>query len=311
MNQVKVDIKRIECVVTHTCSGKCKHCSAAAPGRASGGVDADAAARAIEQLAGRYQVESVMTFGGEPLLYADATFRIHAAAREAGIPMRQIITNGFFSRDESVIERTAARLLTSGANDIMLSMDAFHQEFIPLEYVLRFAEALLQNGAEELCVHPAWLVSEEDENPYNIETRRIVKMANDKGVKTSSGNVIFPAGNAPKYLGDYFPAPENVDLSAPCGTMPYTGRPDEVTCVSIGPEGDLSVCAYPIGNINKDDALDILDRYNPYENPVTRALLDGGAAGLIKYAKTLGIEIDTRDCYSPCEACKKAVAALS
>jgi hypothetical protein len=53
--------------------------------------------------------------------------------------MRQITTNSFFSRNYAEIERVARIIAQSGANDVMLSVDAFHQETIPLEYVLQFA----------------------------------------------------------------------------------------------------------------------------------------------------------------------------
>lgn len=95
-----INIERIEFTVTDACSGNCKHCSNGGHRPNRGSVDADAAVAAVEQLVERYQVKSLMTFGGEPLLYAETTCRIHAAARDNGIPIRQIITNGFFSRDE-------------------------------------------------------------------------------------------------------------------------------------------------------------------------------------------------------------------
>lgn len=43
------------------------------------------------------KVKSVMTFGGEPFLYAETLSTIHAAVRDSGIEKRQIITKGFFA----------------------------------------------------------------------------------------------------------------------------------------------------------------------------------------------------------------------
>ena len=51
---------------------------------------------------------------------------------EGGIPVRQLITNGFFSRDGDRIKEAAGRLAQSGVNNLLLSVDAFHQETIPL-----------------------------------------------------------------------------------------------------------------------------------------------------------------------------------
>ena len=46
-----------------------------------------------------------MTFGGEALLRPETVYAAHAAARDAGVPRRQLITNGFFSRDDTMEDR--------------------------------------------------------------------------------------------------------------------------------------------------------------------------------------------------------------
>ena len=310
MSSIHIDIKRIEFVITNTCSGKCRHCSAALPEFENGSVDAEIAVNAIKQLTGRYAVESLMTFGGEPLLYADTTCKIHAAARDCGIPIRQIITNGFFSRDKQRIEDVAEALCASGANDVLLSADAFHQEYIPVEPVIFFAESLIKNGIPKLRVHPAWLVNDHDQNPYNVKTIRILKMFKDKGIESSKGNNIFPAGNALKYLRNYFQLPETLDLSVPCGQMPYTSRLDEIDSISINPNGDLILCSFSIGNVCKNDVISVIDGYDPYRNPATRALMEGGAGRLLDYANKLGAAVDTSGCFTACEVCRKVMAVL-
>jgi MoaA/NifB/PqqE/SkfB family radical SAM enzyme len=305
-----IDLNRIEFVVTNSCSGHCKHCSNGEQPNRGESVRAEAAVKTVKQLAERFTIESVMTFGGEPMLYADTVCAIHAAARDCGIPERQLITNGYFSKDESVIDKTAKALCNAGVNDILLSADAFHQEYIPLEPVMAFADALLRHHVPRLRVQPAWVVNEEHDNPYNRETERILTLFTDKGIMANEGNNIFPSGNALKHLSEYFSPPDEMDLFAPCGSFPYTGRIDEVTSVGINPNGDVTICSPTIGNIYKTDVLDIVDTYDPYANPAFEALLTGGAEALLKYAKTQGIEVDITDCRSACGVCRKAMAAL-
>jgi hypothetical protein len=93
--------------------------------------------------------------------------------------------------------------------------------------------------------------------------------------------------------------------------MPYTGRLDEIECVSVVPNGDISVCSFQIGNIYQKDILEILDGYDPYEIPAAKALLEGGAAKLIEYAESLGIKPDTGGCYTACGVCRKILAEFS
>jgi hypothetical protein len=252
-----------------------------------------------------------MTFGGEPLLYADEVCKIHKAARDTGINARQLITNGFFTKDEKRIDEVAKNLCESGVNDVLLSVDAFHQEFIPIEPVAKFADALLRHKVPRLRIHPAWVVGETHENPYNIETKRLLRLFADKGVETSKGNDIFPSGNALKYLGAYFALPGKIDLAAPCGSLPYTTRLDAIDCFGINPNGDVNLCSVTIGNIYKSDILNIAERYDPYGNPAARAVLTGGVEELLRYAASQGITLDTSDCRTACGVCLKTMAAMA
>ena len=171
MNKHLKNLNRIEFVVTAACTGKCKHCSQGEH-RSNDKIDKNSASDAVRKIAREYKIKSVMTFGGEPLLCHETVCEIHNAAREMNIPQRQLITNGYFSKDFDRIKNIAQKIIESGVNEILLSVDAFHQETIPLEYVRAFANAVNVHNVK-LQVHPAWLVSADDDNPYNNETRKI------------------------------------------------------------------------------------------------------------------------------------------
>ena len=165
------------------------------------------------------------------MLCREAVYNIHAAAREMRIPKRQPITNGFFSRDEEEIRRTALRLARSGVNEILLSVDAFHQETIPPEPVKLFAQAVKDAGVP-IRTHPAWLVSPEDKNPYNERTIEILEEFLRMGIAASEGNTIFPGGNALKYLKEYFEPGEKP-------VSPYQEKTDDIHAICIAPDGDV------------------------------------------------------------------------
>ncbi len=249
MNRYLKNLNRIEFVVTMACTGRCKHCSQGEH-KNSGCIDKNLAADAVLKIAEKYNVNSVMTFGGEPLLFPETVCEIHKAAKELKIPQRQLITNGYFSKDTDRIKLVAKKIIESGVNEILLSVDAFHQETIPLEYVLEFANAV--NVADiSFKVQPAWLVSSDDNNPYNIKTKEILKTFNNIGIETNEGNVIFPSGNTLKYLNEYF------DLSQETKS-PYDEDPTDIHAICFGADGSI------LGsNIYKNDIIKILSDYVP------------------------------------------------
>ena len=190
-----------------------------------------------------------MTFGGERLLFTDAVERIMTAAKELNIPKRQVITNGYFSKNAEKIREVAEQLAACGVNDLLLSVDAFHQETIPLCLAKRFAAEAKKCGIP-IRLQPAWLRSAVDDNPYNRKTREILDSFADMEIPVGEGNVIFPEGNALKYLAEYFAEtrPDN----------PYKDDPCNVKCVSFEPNGDVLG-----GNVYERDIMEIIKDYVP------------------------------------------------
>lgn len=250
MNEYVKNLNRLEFVVTMACTGKCRHCSQGDHGGYAGCIDAGAAERAIADVCGSYQITSLMAFGGEPLLYPEVVCRIFRAGADNGISQIDLITNGFFSRNADRIYGVVRMLAESGVNRVLLSVDAFHQETIPMGPVKYFARRVRTEGIH-IALSPAWLVSPEDGNPYNVKTRAILREFEELGIPTGEGNVIFPAGNALRYLGAYF------DDASPLSS-PYEQDPQDIKAISFGPNGDVLG-----GNIYHESILDILDSYKP------------------------------------------------
>ena len=249
MNPYLKNLRKIEFVITNACTGRCKHCSEGDHTACGERIDPRTAADAVRKIAAAYDIQTVMTFGGEPLLYPDAVYAIMTAAKNLNIPKRQIITNGYFSQNPARIREVAERLAESGINDLLLSVDAFHQETIPLDTVKRFAAEARRAGIP-LRLQPAWLVSVDHDNPYNRRTREILGSFADMGIAVNEGNIIFPEGNAARYLTGYFTheIPAN----------PYVEDPRDVRCVSFAPNGDVLG-----GNVYHTDVTDILETYTP------------------------------------------------
>ena len=243
------NLNKIEFVVTYACTGRCKHCSEGDHASCGERIDPEIAADAVRKIATEYDIQTVMAFGGEPLLYPDAVYAIMTAAKELNIPKRQVITNGYFSRNADKIRAVAKRLAACGVNDLLLSVDAFHQEAIPLDVVRQFAAEAKTCGIP-IRLSPAWLVSATDDNPYNRKTREILGSLGDMELPVGAGNVVFTEGNALKYLAAYF--------TDECPENPYVENPLDVRCVSFEPNGNVLG-----GNVYARDIMEIIKDYTP------------------------------------------------
>ena len=235
--------------MTYACTGRCKHCSEGDHTSCGERIDPQIAADAVRKIAVEYDIKTVMTFGGEPLLYTDAVEQIMTAAKELNIPKRQVITNGYFSKNADRIREVAEQLAVCGVNDLLLSVDAFHQENIPLDVVKQFAAEAKTCGIP-IRLQPAWLVSATDDNPYNRKTREILDSFADMDITANEGNIVFPEGNALKYLADYF-TDERLE-------NPYVEDPRDVRCVSFEPNGNVLG-----GNVYERDIMEIIRDYLP------------------------------------------------
>lgn len=248
-NQYLKNLNKIEFVVTYACTGRCKHCSEGDHTSCGEQIDPIIAAEAVRKIAAEYDIKTVMTFGGEPLLCADAVCAIMAVAKELNIPKRQVITNGYFSKNAKRIQEVVQKLASCGVNDLLLSVDAFHQETIPLDVVKTFATKAKECGIP-IRLQPAWLVSVADDNSYNRKTREILGDFAALELPVGEGNVIFPEGNALKYLAQYF--------TEKICENPYAEDPRDVRCVSFEPNGNVLG-----GNFYQCDIMEILRAYSP------------------------------------------------
>ncbi|MCK4595985.1 hypothetical protein KAT73_04320, partial [candidate division WOR-3 bacterium] len=233
----------------------------------------------------------------------------HKEAMNVGVPRRQIITNGYWSKNFKRIKKIAESLAKSGVNDVIISVDAFHQKNIPLNIVRKTAESCLQVGIKNISWNPCWVVSEYDNNQYNRKTKSILKELRDIPVRGSEGNVMEPDGLAIINLKEFLPPKEKIPTGK-CGDMPYTGMLDSVKSICLEPDGRIAVCNdFHIGNASEVDIIDILENYEPYKIPEMKAILENGMKGLKKWARTKGVEPEPEGYYSICPI-RQSIALL-
>jgi len=301
-------VRRIEFVITYLCNSKCRHCQLGEETERQGfpsHIDKDIAVEIVRKVGRKYKPESIMTFGGEPLLYPEVVYAIHKEATRMRIPVRDVITNGFWSRRAGEIEETAYNLAKSGVTEVSISVDAFHQEFVPLKIVKKVAESLLKAGIAHVSWNPCWVISKDNDNPYNKKTRAVLKeLETELQIAESNGNVAQPEGRALFWLQDFLPKKVRIPEEK-CGDMPYTERLNRVKTISVEPDGRVAVCKdFRIGSAYERDIIDIIENYDPFSIPEARAIVEDGLGGLMRWAKTKGVKADPKGYYNVCDMCR-------
>jgi MoaA/NifB/PqqE/SkfB family radical SAM enzyme len=266
-------------------------------------VNRDKAVEIVRKIGQAYAPKSIMTFGGEPLLYPEIVCAIHEQAKKVGIPLREVITNGFWSPKTEKIQEIARNLAKSGVNVVSISVDGFHQEFIPLETVRKAAASSVEAGIERVEWNPCWVVSKNHDNKYNRRTKAILQKLRSPHVRESEGNNVQPEGRALSSLAEFLPPRTSVPKGK-CGDIPYTEALDSVRTISIEPDGRVTVCKnFHIGNTFETDIIDILEDYDPFKIPLAKTILEKGMDGLIDWAKKSGVEPKQEGYYNICHMC--------
>ncbi|MDH5365094.1 MAG: radical SAM protein [Dehalococcoidia bacterium] len=300
-------VNRIEFAVTYLCNSRCRHCQLGEEEerrRFPSHIDKDTAVEIVRKVGRKYNPKSVMTFGGEPLLYPEVVYAIHKEAKKVGIPVRDLITNGFWSIKIEQIQEIANNLVESGVNEVSISVDCFHQEFVPLDIVKKAAESLLKAGMAHISWNPCWVVSEGHDNLYNRKTKAILEeLEKDLPIVDGEGNVAQPEGRAILWLKDFLP-PRTKMPKGKCGDIPYTEELGSVKAICVEPDGRIAVCKeFYIGNAFETDIIDIIENYDPFKIPEARAIIENGMEGLMDWARAKGVKPNPEGYYNICHMC--------
>lgn len=252
---------------------------------------------ALELSTSLYAIDSVMTFGGEPLLYPEITCRIHQKAYELGVSVRQIITNGYWTKSRERTLEIAEMLKESNVNNILVSVDAFHQEYLDFDHVKFTILKLAELNFHSLKMNPCWYDSPDGHNKYDRETRSLLRELLQMGVKTARGNVMFPDQGATANFPERFT--RKLDFSGKCCTdVPYMNFPDQVDTVCLDADGTVSIC-----NGRKYSFERFISDYDPYQDRGISIMLSHGIDKLIEEAEKIGIHCQSDGYYSLCDLC--------
>jgi sulfatase maturation enzyme AslB (radical SAM superfamily) len=262
----------------------------------------------VNEACDNYRINSMMTFGGEPLLYPEFVCELHKTAEERNIENRQIITNAYWTKNGKRIDEIARMLKDSGVNDILVSIDYFHEKYLDYDIVGIALEQLKKQNIPHVSLHPVWVVNKESKNSYNEKTKELLKMFDYLDFPQDEGNNLFPAGRAVNNFKEYLPTPTE-KIVGNCGDLPYTEKPNNLKCLSMNPNGEIMGCNV-IGNIYKSSLTEIISRYDYKNDIVLKSIVEEGCSGLYNLVKEKNIELNKNGYYSICDLCKDIRAKM-
>lgn len=135
-------------ITNYNCSSKCGHCVyASSPKWPRDYMDAETTSRIFSFLRD-VGVHCVHIGGGEPLLYPEKLFIVLEEARKKRIQVEYVETNSSWFSDETKGENILKRLQSLGVGTLLISIDPFHNEYIPFNKVKGLMEACRRTGMD-------------------------------------------------------------------------------------------------------------------------------------------------------------------
>ncbi|MFX1534478.1 MAG: radical SAM protein [Promethearchaeota archaeon] len=285
-----MQIKGVDFLVTFKCPAKCSHCSyKAAPDR-KGQMELEDVERYFKELADTQPLQSITVHGGEPFLCFDLLKSIMKKAKELGIPHRGVITNSYWAKTQIQAKKKLTELKEAGLTHITFSVDGFHQEFIPVEYVRNAIIVAANIGFEKLWVDSYFVGDLNSDNHPNYLTRKaIAKLGELDKVEMNRYSAGFEGRGAD--LAKYVESKGEI----PTGRCPLPfwigGSLKAPTTVEIDFEGNVTLCpGICIGNAKNYSLTEIILSYNCSTHPILSKIEEQGPIGLLEAAKAKGFK---------------------
>lgn len=286
-------------ITNYVCTAACRHCMfASSPALPKEYISREMAER-LARLLRKAGTDSVHIGGGEPFMDFEALTTLIAYLNDQGIGIDYIETNAFWCKNEDFARKRLTRLRSLGVETIMVSVDPFHIEYIPLERPIRLCQLLRESGFDYFVWKERYLrmLSRLDRTrTYSHQELKDI-LGEDYVTETAREYGLGMNGRALGIAKDLFPrCPAEHWLSnSPCGSIGDTAHCHLDLYGNIVPSGCPGLSAKAEDYLNEAFPA---DRY-----PVLSRLATGGTAALFNYAREKGFTPDPAGYPSRCSLC--------
>ena len=286
-------------ITNYSCSAACRHCMFASSPRAGKEFITEETAERIARRLSEAGVCSMHIGGGEPFLKFEALCILLKAMQKYGIGVDYIETNAFWAREDREIDGKLSILRTLGVDTVMVSVDPFHIEFVPLERPVRLVQALRRAGMDYFIWQDRFLerllpldmrkTHGKEELSALLGENYIEETAREYGVKVNGRALaiakdIYQPQSAEEIMDD---EPCRHLLSGTHCHVDLFGKVIPSGCPGISVELD----DFFAGKLPKE------------KYPAAHRLYTGGVKALYEYAKAAGFEPDAKGYATKCSLC--------
>ncbi len=280
----------------YRCNARCASCLWGEMLAQPGQMPTDEACRWIDQAEALGDLMLVGFSGGEPMLFPETLKDVMAyASRHHGLPS-VISTNAFWARTRGEAHDLLKSLHDRGLRQLLLSMDDFHQAWIPLE---RVRNALLASADLQIATTLQCVVTKTSRRMSSyLDALALGEMPNLTTSEIPCTPVGFAAEKIPRTEFD-----RHEGVPADYCTMFQTliVRPEGTVHLCCGPT--FAIDALTAGNLHETDMTEIIEtaEWDPLLNALA---LYNGPAHLAKTLSEAGAGHLVQEGYATsCHAC--------
>ena len=286
-------------ITNYNCNAECRHCMFASSPKCEKNYISREMSEKVADILERSGALGVHIGGGEPFLDFDGLCGLVSALSRHGIGIDYIETNGFWAADEDAARRKLIVLKKLGVSTIMVSVDPFHIEFVPLERPLKLCALLEEEGFDYFIWQQKFVarLMKLDITKTHKKQELMEVLGEDYITDTAREYGLGVNGRALSFAEKLY------------GKKPYEVFVTEDKCPSLTTPNHCHIDLY--GNAVPSrctgicaDAEDYLNLDTPKEKyPVLASLISGGTKGLFEYASSLGFIPDKEGYPTRCAFC--------
>jgi len=273
-------------IMNYVCTAECRHCMFLSSPSCPKNFITPEMSEHLADLLEKAGTSSVHIGGGEPFMNFPALCTLIRALNRHGIGVDYIETNAFWAKEEPIIRERLSKLRTLGVTTIMVSVDPFHIEFVPLERPLRLCRIMNDMDFDYFIWQDRYLRRFlrnriDQSKTYTKEELQEI-LGKNYITDTASEYGLGMNGRALSIAGEIYPnrPAEEWLTSEPCPSLP------DVCHCHLDLYGNIVPSGCPGLAAEAEDYLN--ERFDGDKYPVMVRLISGGTRKLYEYAMEKG-----------------------